>query len=158
MKILFPGIQLTLVELVGKKTEFCRHVAEKLGMEGVTIIQDRAEAVAQMAEHRQRYDWALARAVAILPVLVEYLLPLIRVGGTMLAMKGESAPVEAHEADYATHLLGGRLRKLIPVTLPSVVDERYLVVIDKIAATPAAFPRKIGLPAKSPLQAVNSKV
>ena len=158
LKILFPGIQLTLVESVGKKTEFCRHVAEKLGMEGVTIIQDRAEAVAQMAEHRQRYDWALARAVAILPVLVEYLLPLIRVGGTMLAMKGESAPVEAHEADYATHLLGGRLRKLIPVTLPSVVDERYLVVIDKIAATPAAFPRKIGLPAKSPLQAVNSKV
>jgi 16S rRNA (guanine527-N7)-methyltransferase len=71
----------------------------------------------------------------------------------MLAMKGESAPAEAHAAQHAIHLLGGRLRKLIPITLPGVVEERYLVVVDKVAATPDAYPRKVGAPAKSPLQA-----
>jgi len=151
LKILNPNIQLTLVESVGKKAEFCRHISALLGLENVQVITERAEALAQAPAHRQRYDWAIARAVARLPVLAEYLLPLARVGGAALAMKGETAPVEAHEADFAIHLLGGRLRKLIPVTLPGVVDERFLVIIDKVAATPAAYPRKVGLPAKKPL-------
>jgi len=151
LKILNPNMQLTLVESVGKKADFCRHVSALLGLEGVQVISERAEALGQSAEHRQRYDWAIARAVARLPVLAEYLLPLARVGGATLAMKGETAPAEAHEADYAIHLLGGRLRRLIPVTLPGVVDERFLVVIDKVAATPGAYPRKVGLPAKKPL-------
>jgi 16S rRNA (guanine527-N7)-methyltransferase len=123
-----------------------------LGLEGVTILQDRAEAIGQMHRHRQQYDWAVARAVAVLPVLVEYLLPLVHVGGAILAMKGENAPAEAHSAERATQLLGGRLRKLIPITLPGVVEERYLVVIDKIAATPDAYPRRVGTPTKKPLQ------
>ena len=89
--------------------------------------------------------------MAILPVLVEYLLPLVRVGGAMLAMKGENAPAEAHTADHPTHLLGGRLRKLIPVTLPGVAEERYLVVVDKVAATPDIYPRRTGVPSKHPL-------
>jgi 16S rRNA (guanine527-N7)-methyltransferase len=151
LKILNPNIQLTLVESVGKKADFCRHVCAVLRLEGVQVITDRAEALAQSPDHRQRYDWAVARAVARLPVLAEYLLPLARVGGAALAMKGETAPAEAHEADYAIHLLGGRLRKLVPITLPGVVDERFLVVIDKVAATPAGYPRKVGLPAKKPL-------
>jgi 16S rRNA (guanine527-N7)-methyltransferase len=86
-----------------------------------------------------------------LPVLAEYLLPLVRVGGSMLAMKGESGPAEAHSAEHAIKLLGGHLRQLLPVTLPGVAEERYLVVIDKVAATPAAYPRKVGIPAKRPL-------
>lgn len=151
LKILNPNIQLTLVESVGKKAEFCRYISALLGLENVQVITERAEALAQAPAHRQRYDWAIARAVARLPVLAEYLLPLARVGGAALAMKGETAPAEAHEADFAIHLLGGRLRKLIPVTLPGVVDERFLVIIDKVAATPAAYPRKVGLPAKKPL-------
>ena len=88
-----------------------------------------------------------------MPVLVEYLLPLVRVGGAMLAMKGESAPAETQQADYAIRLLGGHLRKLIPITLPSVVEERYLVVVDKVVTTPDAYPRRVGIPAKRPLQA-----
>lgn len=157
LKILCPAMQLTLVESVGKKAEFCRHIVRKLGVDGVQVIQDRAEAVGQMSVHRQKYDWALARAVAVLPVLVEFLLPLVKVGGAAIAMKGESAPAEAHAAEHATHLLGGRLRKLVAVTLPGVVEERYLVVIDKVAATPQAYPRKIGQPAKQPLAPVRQK-
>jgi len=157
IKIIYPAIQLSLVESVGKKADFCRHLVEALHLEGVQIIQERAETVGQFSAHRQKYDWALARAVAVMPVLVEYLLPLVRVGGAMLAMKGESAPAETQQADYAIRLLGGHLRKLIPVTLPSVVEERYLVVVDKVVATPDAYPRRVGLPAKRPLQAATQE-
>jgi 16S rRNA (guanine527-N7)-methyltransferase len=151
LKILFPGMQLTLVESVGKKVEFCRHIVRVLALDGVDIIQDRAENLGQMAEYRQQFDWAIARAVATLPTLMEYLLPLTRVGGAILAMKGENGPAEVHAAEYATQVLGGHLRKLIPITLPGVVEERYLIVVDKIAATPQTYPRRVGVPAKNPL-------
>lgn len=151
LKIMRPKMHLTLVELVGKKAEFCRHVVKILDLHGVEVVQERAEALGQDLDYRERYDWAVTRAVAILPVLVEYLLPLVRVGGSMLAMKGESGPAEAHAAEYALRLLGGHLRQITPVTLPGVAEERYLVVIDKVAATPSGYPRKVGVPAKRPL-------
>jgi 16S rRNA (guanine527-N7)-methyltransferase len=151
LKIINPSLELTLIESVGKKADFCRHIVRVLGLEGVKVLQERAEVIGQKPNYRQQYDWAIARAVAIMPVLVEYLLPLVRVGGSMLAMKGESAPAEAHDADHAIRLLGGHLRKLIPITLPGVVEERYLVVIDKIAATPDAYPRRVGQPTKRPI-------
>lgn len=151
IKIIHPKIQLTLVESVGKKAEFCRHVVKILDLQGVDVVQERAETMGQDPSFRERYDWAVARAVAILPVLAEYLLPLVRVGGSMLAMKGESGPSEAHSSEHALRVLGGHLRQLMPVTLPGVAEERYLVVIDKVAATPANYPRKVGIPAKRPL-------
>jgi 16S rRNA (guanine527-N7)-methyltransferase len=151
IKIFYPKMQLTLVESVGKKAEFCRHVVKILDLQGVEVVQERAETLGQDPTYREQYDWAVARAVAILPVLAEYLLPLVRVGGSMLAMKGESGPVEAHTAEHAVRLLGGHLRQLLPITLPGVVEERYLVVIDKVAATPIGYPRKVGVPAKRPL-------
>jgi 16S rRNA (guanine527-N7)-methyltransferase len=151
LKIIYPKMQLTLVESVGKKAEFCRHVVKILDLQGVEVVQERAEALGQDPTYREQYDWAVARAVAILPVLAEYLLPLVRVGGSMLAMKGESGPVEAHNAEHSVRVLGGHLRQLLPVTLPGVAEERYLVVIDKVAATPIGYPRKVGVPAKRPL-------
>jgi 16S rRNA (guanine527-N7)-methyltransferase len=144
-------MQLTLVESVGKKAQFCRHVVSILGLRWVEVVQERAENLGQIPAYREAYDWAVARAVAILPVLAEYLLPLVRVGGRMLAMKGESGPAEAHSAERALRVLGGHLRQLLPVTLPGVAEERYLVVVDKIAATPQVYPRKVGTPAKRPL-------
>jgi 16S rRNA (guanine527-N7)-methyltransferase len=151
LKIIYPKMQLTLVESVGKKAEFCRHVVKILDLRGVEVVQERAENLGQNPTYREQYDWAVARAVAILPVLTEYLLPLVRVGGSMLAMKGENGPAEAHSAERALRVLGGHLRQLLPVTLPGVAEERYLVVIDKVAATPNGYPRKVGLPAKRPL-------
>ena len=151
LKITCPAVQLTLFESVGKKADFCRNVVEALNMEGVEVIQERAEVAGQLPAHRERYDWAVARAVANMPVLAEYLLPFVKVGGRMLAMKGESAPAEAHSAEKAMHMLGGHLRQLVPVTLPGVAEERFLVVVDKIAATPGQFPRRVGVPSKNPL-------
>jgi len=151
LKILNPGMHLTLVESVGKKVEFCRHIVDMLELEKVEIIQIRAEIAGRQPEHREKYDWALARAVAIMPILLEFLLPLVRVGGQVLAMKGESAAAEAHSAESAALILGGHLRQLTPITLPGVAEERYLVVVDKVAATPDKFPRRVGIPAKRPL-------
>ena len=88
LKVIYPAMQLTLVESIGKKVDFCRHVVQTLGLEGVQVVQERAETLGQMPEHRQQYDWALARAVAVMNVLVEYLLPLARIGGAALALKG----------------------------------------------------------------------
>lgn len=152
LKILYPRLQLTLVESVGKKATFCRHVVEILELTDVEVLHIRAEEVGQLPAHREKYDWAVARAVARLPVLAEYLLPLVKVGGSMLAQKGESGPAEAHAAEGVIKLLGGHIRQLLPVTLPGVVEERYLVIADKVAATPPGYPRKPGIPSKTPLK------
>ena len=151
LKITCPNVQLTLVESVGKKADFCRHIVQKLGLTNVQVIQERAEALGQLRDHREQYDWALARAVANMPILMEYLLPLARNGGNALAMKGSNAPAETQSAENAIRLLGGRLRRLIPVELPGIAEERYLVVVDKIASTPPGYPRRAGLPARRPL-------
>ncbi len=151
LKILYPAMKLTLVESVGKKAMFCEHIVRMLGLENVEVIKGRAEEVGHLAAHRERYDWAVARAVADLHVLAEYLLPLVKVGGTMLAQKGESGPAEAQSAEKAMKLLGGKLRQVIQVNLPGVADDRYLVLVEKSAATPPKYPRKAGLPLKTPL-------
>ncbi|MBE3068280.1 MAG: 16S rRNA (guanine(527)-N(7))-methyltransferase RsmG [Chloroflexi bacterium] len=151
LKILYPSMRLTLVESVGKKTNFCQHMVETLKLDATEVVTARAEDVGQMPAHREAYDWAVARAVANLPVLAEYLLPLVQVGGAMLAQKGQSGPAETHKAEKALKILGGRTRQLLPVTLPGVADERFLVVMDKVAATPPQYPRKPGIPAKKPL-------
>ena len=151
LKIIYPTMHVTLVESVGKKAMFCQHLVKTLGLENIEVIQARAEDIGQNPAHRETYDWAVARAVANLNILSEYLLPLVKLGGTMLAQKGESGPAEAQSAEKAMKLLGGKLRQLIPINLPGVVDDRYLVLVDKVAATPPKYPRKAGIPMKTPL-------
>ena len=151
LKILCPGIKLTLIESVGKKVSFCEHIVKTLALKDVEILQVRAETLGQDSTYREKYDWAMARAVAKMPVVSEYLLPLVRVGGKALAMKGEDAPAEVHSANDAIEMLGGHIRKLVPVNLPGVVETRHLVVIDKVAATPEKYPRREGIPSKRPL-------
>jgi len=151
LKIAVPGIRLTLIEATGKKADFCRRVVERLQLQDVAVIHARAEDAGQDPAHREQYDWAVARAVAELPVLAEYLLPLVKVGGSALAQKGESGPAEVHAADGAIRLLGGSIRRVTPVELPGVVETRYLVVMAKETRTPPAYPRRTGVPSKQPL-------
>jgi 16S rRNA (guanine527-N7)-methyltransferase len=151
LKILYPAMRTTLIESVGKKAMFCEHMVRMLGLENVQVIKARAEEVGQMPEHREKYDYAVARAVAGLNVLSEYLLPLVRMGGTMLAQKGESGPAEAQSAEKVMKLLGGKLQQVIQVNLPGVADDRYLVIVNKSHATPPKYPRKPGMPMKQPL-------
>ncbi len=151
LKIIYPSMHVTLVESVGKKAMFCQHIVSKLGLENINIVHARAEDFGQKPEYRESFDWAVARAVAHMSILSEYLLPLVKIGGHVLAQKGESGPAEAQTAEKAMKILGGKLKQLVPVNLPGVADDRFLVVIDKVAATPANYPRKAGIPAKTPL-------
>lgn len=151
LKILYPGLRLTLVESVRKKTRFLEAVVAALNLENVTIIAERAETLGRQPAHRSQYDWAVARAVATLPVLVEYLLPLCQVGGHALAQKGESARAELAAAERAIQILGGGEPALHEIHLPGREERHYLVVIPKVTATPAAYPRSPGRPAKNPL-------
>lgn len=152
LKLIWTSSQVTLVESVHKKADFCRHIADRLNFRQVDVLAKRAEEIGQDPAHRQSYDLAVARAVARMPILMEYLLPLVHRNGIAMAMKGESAPAETQAAEKAIHLMGGKLHKLIKVQLPSVVEERFIVVVKKVARTPEEYPRRTGLPAKNPIQ------
>ena len=130
---------------------FLEHVVSHLGLEDVQPLWGRAEEVGHDPAHREAYDLVVARAVADLSVLAEYTLPLCRPGGCIVAQKGGSAQEEAQSAARAFSLLGGSLRKVIPVELQGLAEPRHLVVIDKVARTPERYPRRPGIPSKRPL-------
>ena len=151
LRIVWPRLRLSLVEATAKKVHFMEHVATKLGLADVQFIHGRAEELALREPHRGVYDLVVARAVATLPTLVEYLLPLAKRGGRVVAYKGSAAHEEALAAEQAIRMLGGQLTRLIPVEVPGLAETRVLVVIDKIAQTPEGYPRGRGLPRKQPL-------
>jgi len=150
LKILRPALQLTLVESIAKKAVFLRHIVDTLGLTNVEIIVARAEDAGRDPAQRERYDVAVARAVAELRVLAEYCLPLCRIGGRFLAPKGARIEDEVQAALPAITQLGGRLVAIEPVELPELAP-RTLVIIEKIAHTPPQYPRAPGTPAKQPL-------
>jgi len=151
LKIVCPGMRLTLLEATHKKVMFLEHLIDRLGMDDVVAIHARSEELGRDVVHRESYDWSIARAVAKMPTLAEYLLPLARVGGAILAQKGEDAAAQVQEADEAIATLGGEVRQLVPVELRGLAETRYLVVIDKVAPSPEKYPRRPGMPKKRPL-------
>jgi 16S rRNA (guanine527-N7)-methyltransferase len=151
LKILYPELELTLVESVAKKARFLEAAVAELELSGVSIVVDRAENVGRMAGHREGYDWAVARAVAALPTLAEYLLPLCRLGGRMLAQKGPKAAAEVEEAAWAIEVLGGGRVAVHEVQVPGLDETRVLVVVEKVTPTPIIYPRRPGMPGKAPL-------
>lgn len=151
MRIARPDLRLTLIEATGKKLDFCRHVAATLNLEHVQFVHARAEEAGRMPALREKGDVVVARAVARLPALLEYLLPLARVGGVAVAMKGRTAADEARDSTRALRLLGGRVRDLREFTLPGIEESHTLVIVEKTAPTPAGFPRRTGQPTQKPL-------
>ena len=151
LRLAFPYIELTLLEATAKKTAFLQHIVEHLKLANVRVITARAEEAGQDPATREKYDLVLARAVAQMPTLGEYLLPLCRVGGRCVALKGENAVAEVQQAENALRILGGHVEKVIPVELPHVAETHYLVVVQKVAATPPSYPRRPGVPTKRPL-------
>jgi 16S rRNA (guanine527-N7)-methyltransferase len=152
LKLACPETRLTLLEATGKKVTFLEHMVAQLGLRQVTVVHGRAEEVGHDATHREQYDLVLARAVAELPVVAEYTLPFCKLGGWVVAQKGEAGAAEAWTAEQGIALLGGELRRVVPVELPGLPEDRSLIVIAKTGITPAAYPRRPGIPSKRPLR------
>lgn len=148
-KIYKPDLELALMEPTGKRMDFLKYVCAELGLTGVEFVRERAEEAARK-QWREAFDLASARAVAALPVLCEYCLPLVKVGGRFIAMKGPDADNELDLAANALRKLGGRAADDRAFTLPDG-SARRLLVMEKISQTPPAYPRNGGKIAKKPL-------
>lgn len=150
LKISMPELKVTLMDSLAKRLGFLQEVCDALSLEGVDMVHARAEDGGKDKKYRERYDIVTARAVAALPVLAEYCLPFVKVGGVFLAMKGH-AEEEIKDANKAIALLGGTIEKTDTFRLPGTDMDRTIIVVRKIRPTPARFPRKAGMPAKEPL-------
>ncbi|MDM8521200.1 16S rRNA (guanine(527)-N(7))-methyltransferase RsmG [Anaerolineales bacterium HSG6] len=151
LKIVMPDLRVTLLESTGKKCRFLDHVIETLNLEQIEVVKGRAEDAGQHTEYRQRYHVATARAVARLSTLAEYLLPFVKVGGSMLALKGQDPTPELNEARRAIGILGGKSPHIEQMTIPGLSAPRHVVRIVKRKQTPKRYPRRSGTPKKEPL-------
>lgn len=148
LKIAWPGIRLTLLEATAKKTAFLSALVTDLGLEDTTVLTGRAETLAHDPALRGRFDLVVSRAVAALPALLELTLPFARVGGRVASPKGSRALAELAAAQAALETLGARA-VTVPLTVPG--PPQTLVVAVKLRETPPAYPRRSGVPTRSPL-------
>ena len=151
IKLARPGVALTLLDSIGKKTAFLRYLVGVLALEDVRVLTGRAEELGQQQGERESYDAVVARAVASLPVLAELCLPLARTGGIVVAQKKAGVDEEVDAAGRAISILGGRLRPIVRYRLPDLPEERWLIVVEKVRPSPRMYPRRPGVPANSPL-------
>lgn len=151
LKILLAESRLVLVDSTAKKVAFLRCVTRELGLDNVEIVCGRAEEIAHLPLYRQRFDLALSRAVASLPVLAELALPFCRIGGKFVAQKKGEVEQEMKKAVKAIETLGGKLGQVKRIELEGLRDGRYLVIIDKIYPTPEKYPRRPGVPGRRPI-------
>ncbi len=151
LKIYYPNIQLMLVDSVRKKVEFLNDLLDRMEFFDALAIWDRAENIGVNPQYREKADIVVSRAVASLNVLAELCLPLVKVGGCFIAMKGPGIEQELEQSKKAVSLLGGSIEKLENFTLPILSDKRTLVLIRKQTPTPAGYPRRAGMPAKRPI-------
>lgn len=151
IKIYNETLNVTLVDSLNKRIMFLDEVIEKLGLQNIRAIHSRAEDFAHIKGERESYDYAVSRAVANLSVLYEYLLPLIKVGGECICMKGPNIDEELDCSQNALKILGGKIEKIEKLTLPNSDIVRNIIVVKKIKNTDLKYPRKAGIPAKKPL-------
>lgn len=151
LKIAFPGLNVTIVDSLNKRITFLGHLSRELELDHVSFIHDRAETFGQKREHREQYDVVTARAVARMSVLSELCLPLVKTGGTFIAMKAANAAEELDQGKKAIAVLGGKVEKIHSFTLPFEESERNIIIIRKKKATPKKYPRKPGVPNKTPI-------
>ncbi|MDF2548638.1 MAG: rRNA methyltransferase [Anaerosolibacter sp.] len=151
LKIYFPKLSLTLLDSLNKRINFLKTVCEDIEVKDVQFVHGRAEDVGANKQHREKYDIAVARAVAELNVLSEYCLPFVRVGGYFICQKGPSIHEEIERGKKAIEILGGRIVDRKDISLPFSEITHNIVIIEKVRNTPTKFPRKAGTPSKNPL-------
>ena len=151
LKIIRDDLKITLVDTLNKRIVFLQDVIQNLGLKNVKTVHARAEDLARNKMYREKFDYATSRAVANLSVLVEYMLPLVKIDGSCLCMKGPDIENELDSAKNAISILGGRFVKMDNFLLPKSDMVRNVVVIKKIKGCPLKYPRKAGIPVKEPL-------
>ena len=152
LKIAYPGVSLTLMDSVGKKGAFLEHIISDLELDGTSIHIGRAEDGALKPHLREAFDVVVSRGVAPMRILMELTLPYCTQGGVTAVLKKGDIEPEVGDSLHAMKVLGGRLRQVVPVEgIEGLEDERVVVVVDKVSATPAKYPRRPGLPQKHPL-------
>ncbi len=152
LKIVFPDLEVTIVDSLNKRITFLTTLVEELQLDGVHLYHDRAESFGKNSKFREGFDFVTARAVARLNVLTELCLPLVEKEGYFFALKAAKSEEELIEAKSAIALLGGKFIEEKKLTLPVSNDERHLLIIKKTKETPKKYPRKPGLPAKQPIK------
>ena len=152
LKIVRPDLKITLVDSLNKRINFLNIVIDELELKNITAVHSRIEDFGKNKQYREKFDYVTARAVANLAVLSEYLLPIIKVGGQAIGMKGSNVKEELVDGKNAIGVLGGKLSCVDEFVLPDSDIFRNVVVIDKIKNTPGRFPRKAGVPSKEPIK------
>lgn len=156
----FPGIPISimnsdktivLMDSLNKRINFLNDVVQKLNLDNVRTVHSRAEDLGQNNMHRQKYDVVISRAVANLTTLAEYMLPLTKIGGMCICMKGQEIVDEIKNSKYAIELLGGEIETIDEFCLPNSDMKRNIIIIRKIKNTDRRFPRKAGMPSKEPI-------
>ena len=150
MKILFPELDVTIIDSLNKRINFLHLLTDELGLSGVHFYHGRAEDFAQDKAFRAQFDIVTARAVARMQVLSELTIPYLKVGGRLLALKASNAPEELEEAKNALNLLFSKVEDNLQYELPNG-DPRYITLVEKKKETPNKYPRKAGMPNKRPL-------
>ena len=150
-KLLLPRLRLTLVEATGKKAAFLEWLVTELGLEGVEVVAQRAEALAHQKGYREGFDVAVAKALGPLATVLELTLPFCRQGGLVVALRAGDVAGEVAAATGVAEQLGGQVRPLLPVHAPGLRRDAALVVLDKLGPTPDRYPRRVGVPAHQPL-------
>ena len=150
MKILYPQLDVTIIDSLNKRINFLQLLAQELDLDSVHFYHGRAEDLAQDKNFRAQYDFVTARAVARMQVLSELTIPYLKVGGKLLALKASNAPEELLEAKNALNLLFSKVEDNLSYALPNG-DPRYITVVEKKKETPNKYPRKAGMPNKRPL-------
>ncbi len=151
LKIVYPHIQVTLLDSLNKRIKFLEEVVDNLGLTGIETVHGRAEDAAKKAEYREQFDLSVSRAVANLASLTEYCLPFVKVGGKFVSYKSVSVDEEITQSKKAVYVLGGEIEKVEKFNLPESDMERALVIVEKKRSTPKKYPRKAGMPTKEPL-------
>lgn len=152
LKILRPDLKITLVDSLNKRINFLNEVINKLNLVNIETVHSRIEDFGKDKKYRESFDFVTARAVANLAVLSEYLLPIAKVGGQCVCMKGSSVEEELSNGKNAIKVLGGKIKNIDEFVLPDSDMSRNVIIIDKIKNTPNKYPRKAGIPVKEPLK------
>lgn len=151
LKIINNDIRFVLVDSLNKRINFLEKVKKELKLEKLELIHSRAEDLARDKNYREKMDIVVSRAVANLQVLVEYMLPFIRIGGKCICMKGPNIEEELKKSKKAIEILGGKIEKIDNLIIGGKEIERNIIIIKKIKETPNKYPRKAGMPVKQPL-------